>query len=327
VNSLSPNARKIETVLVTGAGGLIGQAVVRAVAADGFTVRAQLGPPGAAVTPAPAGITAAYANIDDGPSIRDLADGVQAIVHLAGPPSVARSFEDPAAYARAHCLGTANILAACGAHRVRLLIYVSSAEVYGRPERNPVSEDAPLAPLSPYAAMKAAAEQLVRICGASYGLQAVVMRPFSVIGAPVSAYSVLGNIISQALEADFVSVQSPEVTRDYVHVDDLAEAIRKSLHAEPRANLRAFNIGTGIGTSVRELAQTVLTLLAKRPDVRATGSMDRPKASDILTLVGDPHRATEELDWQSRVPLIAALESIVDSYRHGREEKERECAL
>ena len=319
--------KSLESVLVTGAGGFIGRAVLRAIAAEGYAVWAHLGPPGAAVPPTPSGVSSAYAEIDDPRAILALTENVQAIVHLAGPPSVAGSFHDPLAYARAHCLGTANVLAACGAHRVRRLVYVSSAEVYGRPERNPVTEQAPFAPLSPYAAMKVAAEELVRIYSANDGLDALVLRPFSVIGPPVSPHSVLWTILRQAFTKGVVSVQAPEVIRDYVFVDDVADAIKKCLNININTKFRTYNIGTGVGTSVQELAQTVLRLLAKDPVVRATGTMDRPKVSDIPQLIADTRRAAEELGWRPRVPLTAALQGIIDDYRKSSEGGRGKCAL
>src|SRR5690348_7891740 len=105
-------------VLVTGAGGLIGSAVLRNCVAAGRCVRAHMGPPGAAVRNAPPGVATAFACIEDFDALLPLFRDVSAVIHLAGPPSVARSFEAPAAYVRAHALGTATILEACRATRV-----------------------------------------------------------------------------------------------------------------------------------------------------------------------------------------------------------------
>lgn len=302
--------------VVTGAGGLIGSAVVRSCVARGIPVRAHLGPPGAAVTPPPPGIPAIFAAIDDMEAVTEFCRGATSVVHLAGPPSVAKSFDFPAEYVRAHALGTASILQACRATGVARLIYVSSAEVYGRPHSNPVAEDHPRQPRSPYAAAKVCAEDLIAVCAPAYGIATAILRPFSMIGPPVAPHSVLGSIIRQAIAGPDVALFAPQVVRDYLFVDDLADAILRCLAIDVKPGVvTAYNMGSGVGTSVAALAASVLRKLGKAPAVRLADGLDRPKAADIEILIADVARAGVDLDWQPRTSLDEALSIVLAAHR------------
>jgi nucleoside-diphosphate-sugar epimerase len=302
--------------LVTGGGGLIGSSVIRAFAARGLPVRAHMGPPGAVVHDAPPGVPAAFADIDDVRTMTQLCSGASCVVHLAGPPSVAKSFDAPADSVRAHAAGTAAILEACRATRVPRLIYISSAEVYGRPMRNPVGEDHPRQPRSPYAASKACAEDLILTCCPSFGISATILRPFSVIGPNVPRASVLGSIVRQALGGPEIGVYAPQVIRDYLFVDDMAEAIFCCLSRDPEpAAVSIYNIGSGVGTSVEALGAAVQSKLGKKPNVRLAAGLDRPQAADIEVLIADITKAATELGWRPQISLDAALSSIINSFQ------------
>src|SRR5580658_6465555 len=96
-----------KTVVVTGAGGFIGPAVVQAILVQGAKVRALVGPPGEVVCKTPEGVLTAFCDITDAAVIGELVEGSDAVVHLAGPASVSESFENAAEYARVHVCGTA----------------------------------------------------------------------------------------------------------------------------------------------------------------------------------------------------------------------------
>ena len=103
------------------------------------------------------------ADLTDVTKVRPLLDGVDVVLHLAGPPSVAESFVDPLGYLRVHAVGTATVLDACRRSHVSRFVYVSSAEVYGASRDGlAMNEDSPCQPRSPYGAAKLAAEGLVR---------------------------------------------------------------------------------------------------------------------------------------------------------------------
>jgi nucleoside-diphosphate-sugar epimerase len=289
-------------VVVTGAGGFIGSMVVEALLACGARARALAGPPGQATWELPTGVSPVYADIGDSQALADLAAGADVAIHVAGPPAVHDSFQAPLEYGRVHAGGTLAMLEACRAAGVPRFIYLSSAEVYGRPATNPVPEEHPLNPRSPYAAAKAAAEHFVRACPHAYGMEVAVLRPFSVYGPRLRAGSVMATILRQALRGDEVVVADLAPVRDYCYLDDVVEGVLAAATARPLPEV-TFNLGSGTGTSVGELAELALRLVGRNVPVRAESSRGRPAGTDIDCLVADRTRAGAVLGWTPRVRL------------------------
>jgi nucleoside-diphosphate-sugar epimerase len=309
-------------VLVTGANGMIGTAVLGSDASAGASVRAQVGLPHAS---GPAGVGNAAdgevaCDITDYDALRPVADGVDAVIHLAGPPSVADSFAEAAEFLRVHVLGTETVVRLCRDLGIGRLVYVSSAEVYGRPARNPVDERAPFAPRSPYAAAKVAAESVIGAATRAGELDAVILRPFSIYGPGLRAGSVVGLIVDQALAGGAIRLRSLDSVRDYCYVGDLAHAVWRAAIAESAPDrLGIYNIASGHGTRVDELAWSALSArpagstggsVEGRPDTSA--GADRPIAADILELVADVGRARDELGWEATTTLADGLGQTLD---------------
>jgi nucleoside-diphosphate-sugar epimerase len=301
------------TILVTGAGGFIGSAVIREVLRRGAQVRALVGAPGQDTTQLPAEVDSVYADICDAARIRELSAGVELCIHLAGPPSVAQSFETPLEYARVHAGGTLTLLEACRVGGVRRFVYVSSAEVYGRTTADRVREDHPIAPRSPYGAAKAAAEQYVGAYGRAYAMETRVLRPFSVYGPGLNTRSVLGSILHQALRRDEVVLSDLRPVRDYVFVDDVARAI--VLAGESARGGEVINIGSGVATSVESLARVAIRLSGRNVALGTNPAHRRLPEAEIHHLVADPTRAAEHLGWSCEVSLQEGLERTLLSMR------------
>jgi nucleoside-diphosphate-sugar epimerase len=301
-------------VAITGAGGFIGARLTEAFAATGFEVQALVGAPNDVVKDPPAGVRALRGDIVDEAAVRDLVDGCDTVVHLAGPPSVGASFDDPQRYVHAHVAGTTNVLQACRSARTRRLVYVSSAEIYGNAGLEPVKESARPDPRSPYAAAKLAAEEMIRAFIHFSQFTACILRPFSVYGPRQPAYSLVPTIVRQAREGDAIRLFDLKPVRDYCYVDDLVNAIGAACRVRIDG-LAAFNIGSGIGTSVRTLAQMVLAQMGRSLSIEQNGTATRPQAADIYALVANIDRATTMLDWSPRTSLADGLRAVVEDAR------------
>jgi UDP-glucose 4-epimerase len=300
------------TVVVTGAGGFIGSPVVAALLARGTRVRAHLGPPGFVGRKLPESVEVANAYITDASAMRSIVSQSHAVIHLAGPPSVRASFEAAAEYAAIHVVGTTACLQACIEEGVRRFVYVSSADVYGRPQTDRVAEDHPLCARSPYAAAKIGAEQMVGAFAYAHGLEVVILRPFSIYGPGLSQYSLLWTILEQARSEHEIILADLEPERDYCYVDDLAEAAVRATFASIESPLIA-NVGTGIGTSVAGLARVVLQVIGREAEVLERPRDKRPGDSEIYRLVADPRKAHAFLGWDSAFDLTTGIRKTIDA--------------
>jgi UDP-glucose 4-epimerase len=305
-------------VLVTGAAGMLGSAIVRTLLARGADVRAHAGPPGTDLAALPDGLPTSFAEITDAPAVGQMVAGVQAVVHLAGPASVAESFSSPESYARAHVAGTAVVIEACRGADARRLVHISSAEVYGQPRTNPVAEDAPTEPRSPYGNAKLGAEATVRTDCPAAGIAAIVLRPFSAYGPRSPERSLVGRLARAAVGDGPVRLAALRPVRDYVHVDDVSSAVAAALTsraATDPAGVPVFNVGSGVGTSALELATLTLELAGRSAAIEETRTPDRPAQQDITHLVADIDRARTQLGWTPRVPLREGLADVVERVR------------
>jgi UDP-glucose 4-epimerase len=222
---------------------------------------------------------------------------------------VQASFESPIEFALVHVGGTSVVLEATRKLGIRRFVYISSAEVYGRTERLPVAEDHPLEARSPYAAAKIGAEQFVQASTFSTGIEAIVLRPFSIYGPGSSCQSLIGTILRQARDQDCLTLNDLRPVRDYCHVEDLAEAVVRACTA-PTSGFCVVNVGTGLGTSVIDLARLILSALGRDIPVREAPGSRRPPESEIYHLIANPRKAYEVLGWKAEVTLQAGLKQL-----------------
>jgi GDP-4-dehydro-6-deoxy-D-mannose reductase len=239
-----------------------------------------------------------------------------AIVHLAARASVADSFADPAAAARVNYFGTLHLLRAVARHapRARVLL-VSSSEVYGGSEdAEPIGEERPLAPASPYARSKAAADRL----GAAFahdGLDVVRARPWNHTGPGQSDAYVASSFARQLAELA-LGRREPSLragnlgaVRDFLDVADVVDAYARLL--DPRVPAGAYNIATGVGTRIEQL----LELLTARAKLQPAIEIDPARVRADRASVGDATKLRKATGWLPRIPLEDTLARLFDDWR------------
>ena len=246
---------------------------------------------------------------------RALDQGVDAIVHFAAESHVDRSILDASSFVRTNVLGTQNLLEAARRRRVSRFIHVSTDEVYGSLSGGGrFKEDTPLAPNSPYAASKAAADLLVRAYHRTYGLGVVTTRCGNNYGPCQFLEKLIPLMVSNALDDEPLPLYGDGLhTRDWIHVLDHCRALEAVL-LEGRAGA-VYNIGAGGERTNLEVARLVLGLLGKSQDL-ITFVTDRP-AHDRRYAV-DSSRLRLELGWSPRIPFEEGLGETVRWYRDHR---------
>ena len=312
-------------VLVTGGSGYIGSHICRLLAARGdhpvivddfvFGLRHRIGGmPQHELDVASAGASLKLARL-----MRD--ERIDSVIHLAARKQVGESVARPLWYHRQNLGGLTAVLEAMVATGLRDLVFSSSAAVYGD-AHGVVSEDSPTVPVNAYGETKLAGEWLAADVALAEGLRVTSLRYFNVAGTgwPDLADTAVLNLVPMVLEAidagraplifgDDYATADGTCVRDFVHVHDLAEAhlaVLDALHAQPEPH-RLYNVGTGVGASVREVVEGIRRRL---PD--APLAVTRPRRpGDPAAVVADVTRIADELGWRARHNLDDILDSVL----------------
>jgi len=311
-------------ILVTGGAGYIGSHVVRELLAAGH-LPVTYDNLSEGHREAVAGGVFVEGDLRDGArllaAMRDR--GVEAVMHLAASCSVGESVADPHKYYDNNVAAGLGLLAAMRGAGVRLLVFSSSAAVYGEPREVPITEAHPLAPINPYGRTKAILEELLGDFARADGLRHVSLRYFNAAGAAPDGLTgeshdpethLVAVVLNAALSGGTVDVfgtdyPTPDGTclRDYIHVVDLAQAHLLALEGLGRGTAGgAYNLGNGGGYSVREVIETARRVTGREVRVREAPR----RAGDPAVLVAGADRIRRELGWAPRIP---GLEEIVET--------------
>ena len=310
-------------ILVTGGAGFIGSHVVEAylAAGDDVTVLDDLStgkrehvPPGAKFVQADV----------RSPAARELvAKGAFTLLnHHAAQMDVRRSVADPLFDAEVNVLGFLNLLEGARLGGVQRVVFASSGgTVYGETARLPLVESAPKLPASPYGTAKLASEYYLATYFQLYGLETVALRYSNVYGPrqnPHGEAGVVAIFTHRVLAGQPLTVFGDGgQTRDMVFVQDVVEAnlaaSRVALPSADGVDGRAFNIGTGIETSVNDLAATLVTIGGRRVEIRHAA--ERPGELRRNALAVD--KAAQGLGWRALVPVGDGLRRTLQSFREG----------
>ncbi|MBI3987367.1 MAG: GDP-mannose 4,6-dehydratase, partial [Lentisphaerae bacterium] len=197
------------------------------------------------------------------------------------------SYEAPRSYVDTNVTGTLNILEAARAAGAARVLVVSTSEVYGTALTLPIGESHPLQAQSPYAASKIAAEKLAESYARSFGLPAVVVRPFNTYGPRQSLRAVIPTLLAQLLGGRrTLALGDASTTRDFNFVEDTVTGLIKLAACEAAIG-RVVNIGTGTDVSIRQVAETAGALLGKPVKLRVQKERLRPRDSEVRRLCAD----------------------------------------
>lgn len=279
-----------KSILVTGAGGFIGSALVNYLKKKN---RAVLGPGSEEL------------DVTDPASVMALpAEEISHIVHMAGKTFVPKSWEEPEEFFRTNTFGTLQILEFCRQHEIPMT-YIS-AYIYGPPEKNPIQETDRIDPNNPYAKSKYMAEELCEFYARQFGVKVSIIRPFNVYGAGQKENFLIPQIIGHAIKEDCIKVLDLAPMRDYIYLDDLLEAVFLTIEKAPEYDV--FNIGSGISYSVGEVIDMVQDILGTHKRVECKNQV---RKNELNNVVADISYAGRVLGWHPAYTLKEGLAAMI----------------
>ncbi len=277
----------------------------------------------------PPGVEFLQVNLLDSAALDKALEGksFDAVIHFAAKSLVGESVTDPALYYAGNVTGTLNLLAAMRKHGIADIVFSSTAAVFGNPLRDFIDESHPLAPINPYGHSKLMIERVLADFARAYGMNAVCLRYFNAAGAdPLGDIgeahepethlipNILQSLVDGAGPGTRVKVfgndyPTPDGTcvRDYIHVNDLAEAHLLALgFLQKNPGFHTFNLGNGQGFSVLEVIQSCQRVTGKT--ISYTVEARRP--GDSPRLVADSTLAGTKLGWR---PVFDNIDSIIET--------------
>lgn len=300
-------------VLVTGGAGFIGSHVVEGFLAAGDEVSVLDDLSTGKLENVPAGAKLVRADIRSPEARALVADGGFTVLdHHAAQMDVRRSVEDPVFDAQVNVLGLLNLLEGARAGGVRRIVFASSGgTVYGEGAPTPTTETAAKLPASPYGTAKLTSEYYLATFAQLYGLEAVALRYSNVYGPRQNPHGEAGVVAifgKRLLEGQPITIYGDgEQTRDLVYVEDVAAAnliaAERPLPALQSLDSRAYNVGTGVETSVNRLADLIVRATGGPGDIRRAPA----RAGEILRSALAVTKAERELGWRPRVALPDGL--------------------
>ena len=252
------------------------------------------------------------ADIADSATLAASLRRVDAVMHFAAHAYVGESVTNPRKYFHNNVESALALLNAVTESNVRKFVFSSTCAVYGMPEKVPITEDTPRQPVNPYGATKLAFEYALEAYSRAYGLRVVTFRYFNAAGAdeggaigerhdpephliPCAFEAIHGKRPALEIFGDDYPTLDGTCIRDYIHVNDLAEAHVLGLEYLASGDSIALNLGTGKGNSVKEVIATIECITGRRVPSR----MAPRRPGDPPQLVADPSKAQKLLNWKA----------------------------
>jgi len=254
---------------------------------------------------------------------------ISGVLHLAARKQVGESVEKPLYYWEENVTGFNNLMSAMTEHDVKNLVFSSSAAVYGQPDLEPgalITEETHCSPINPYGATKLAGEWISAALAQANGFRVAALRYFNVAGAgtPQLGDEFILNLVPIVFDAltkgnqprvfgDDYATPDGSCVRDYVHVQDLAEAHVAAMDyvEKPDTTFAAINIGTGAGASVFE----VLDVMREVTGLEINPIHADRRAGDPPALIADVTKAAQLLDWRSKFDLHDIVTSAWEAWQ------------
>jgi UDP-glucose 4-epimerase len=309
------------TVLVVGGAGYIGSHTAHALRRKGYEaiIYDNLSAGHKVLTE---GFELIVGDLFDAAKLAQVLKRVDAVMHFAAHAYVGESVQNPRKYFHNNVEGSLSLLNAVVDSKIRKFIFSSTCAVYGNPVKVPITEDNPRVPVNPYGMTKLAFENALEAYQRAYGIHYVAFRYFNAAGAdeggtigemhdpethliPAVFEAIKGKRPALDIFGDDYPTPDGTCIRDYIHVNDLADAHVTGMEYLAGGKSTEVNLGTGRGVSVKEIVSTIEHVAGRKVPIR----MAPRRAGDPPELVADPSLAAKLLNWKAK----RSLEEIVST--------------
>lgn len=231
--------------------------------------------------------------------------GFDVVIHLAGLSFVPDSYKKPIEFYKINYISTLNVLELCRQNNSRLIFF--SSYIYGHPQYQPIDENHPIQAFNPYAQTKVICESLCEGYNRDFKVPIIIFRPFNIYGEGQNPDFLIPSIIQQA-KAGKIVVKDERPKRDYIHVEDVVDAVVEAIELQVGKEIRKYNLGTGVSYSVKEISEITRSLFSKPIEYVCTNE-NRP--NDVMDTIADITKTCSELNWKPQIDIREGIKSMI----------------
>ncbi len=313
-----------EKVFITGAGGFIGSHLAEKLVTEGYSVKclvhynalSKCGWLDEISVEVRREMEIVHGDVRDSDLLDSQIRGVSKVFHLAALIAIPYSYIAEQSYIETNVMGCLNVLKSCRRHCIEKLMVTSTSEVYGSAKYVPIEESHPRQAQSPYAASKISADALTESFIKSYGLPAVIVRPFNTYGPRQSDRAVTPAIITQLIGGKKkIDLGALTPTRDLVYVGDTVEGFLRISKCDSLTGTDV-NIATETETSIGGLAELISNVLGIDFEIVKDDARMRPETSEVERLLGSSKKLLEHTGWMPAMDLRSGISETVNWFRN-----------
>ena len=266
-------------------------------------------------------------DIRDFDSVYNAMKGCKVVFHLAALIGIPYSYISPVAYLKTNVEGTYNVLEAARRLKIKNVIVTSTSEVYGSAKYLPINENHPINSQSPYAASKAAADQLAMSFYKSFNLPVKIIRPFNIYGPRQSQRAIIPTIITQTLnKSKNITLGNVKPTRDFNYVLDVVDAFIKIMNSK-KAIGQVLNVGSNKKISISYLCNEILKIAKIKKNLKISTERKRPKLSEVENLQSDNKKIRKILSWSPKTKLKQGLKYTITWFKNNKAENSKDYTV
>ena len=264
-----------------------------------------------------------YGDVRDKNFLINSSKSHDAIIHLGALIAIPYSYIAPESYVQTNINGAINILDAAKINKIKKIIFTSTSEIYGRSQKFPIKETAPVDPRSPYSATKISADQIALSYYYSFKTPVTIIRPFNTIGPRQSERAVLPTIINQFIDnKKIIKIGNQNTKRNLNSVFDIVRGFELALKTKKNISGEIINLGSEFELSIKDLINIISKIEKKKIRILTDKNRIRPINSEILRLTASNLKAKKFLKWTPEINNMKSFEKFIkvtlDWYKKNR---------